>query len=111
MSHHGYKMKLLKRLRELGGRLEHVEAELGSEHSKDWEELAVEREGEEVLEGLGAAGQVESARIIAALKRMSEGEYGYCVECGAEIAAERLDALPETPLCHACAARLEAQRA
>ncbi|MEC3860380.1 TraR/DksA family transcriptional regulator [Mesobacterium sp. TK19101] len=111
MSHHGYKIKMLRRLKELGGRLEHVEAELGAEHSKDWEELAVEREGEEVLESLGAAGQAEIARILAALKRMTDGEYGYCVECGAEIAAERLNVLPETPLCHACASRHEAHRA
>ncbi len=105
MSHHAYKIRLLKRLRELGGRLEQLDAALGEAHSKDWEEMAVEREGDEVMESLGTSGQMEIARIIAALQRMADGEYGSCVECGAEIAGERLNILPETPLCVACASR------
>lgn len=105
MSHHAEKMRLLKRLKELGGRLEQVDAELGATHSRDWEELAVEREGDEVLESLGLAGQAEIARILAALRRMSDGTYGVCVSCGDDISAERLQVLPETPLCRSCAAR------
>src|SRR5690554_3717946 len=37
--------------------------------------------------------QAESA--AAALQRMREGEYGYCVECGDEISAARLAAKPD----------------
>ena len=104
MSHHRFKKMLLDRLRELGVRLDTVGAELGAAHSKDWEESAVEREGDEVLERLGAAGQAEITRIRHALKRLAEGEYGYCQECGSEIAEKRLELLPETPLCRNCAA-------
>lgn len=95
---------LLDRLSELDTRLHAIEAELDVEHSKDWEEAAVEREGDEVLEHLGQAGQEEIRRIRAALQRIRDGEYGFCAKCGEEISAERLDVLPDTPLCRNCAA-------
>ena len=46
---------------------------------------------------------VEIARIDAALARMAAGEYGYCVTCGEEIAAQRLDLDPAAAVCIACA--------
>lgn len=95
---------LLKRLAELDVRLHAIEDELDAPHSKDWEESAVEREGDEVLEQLGQSGQDEIARIRAALQRIREGEYGYCARCGDDISPERLDVLPDTPLCKTCAA-------
>ncbi len=104
MSHHIYRKRLLLRLRELGVRLEHVDRELGAEHVRDWDDQAIEREGEEVLERLGAAGLAERQRIMAALRRMSEGSYGLCLRCGDPIAPERLNAVPEAPLCRHCAA-------
>lgn len=105
MSHHQEKLKLLNRLKELTGRLDEIGEALEAEHSKDWEDQAVEREDEEVLERLGESGQAEVARIRAALARMAAGEYGQCVRCGEDIAPERLAALPDTPLCVSCAAR------
>lgn len=95
--------QLEARLAELDERLHEIEDELDSHQSKDWEELATEREGDEVLEGLGSAGKLEIAAIHAALARMKAGEYGYCGKCGAEIPAARLDLLPATPLCSSCA--------
>lgn len=105
MSHHQHKIKLLNRLRELGVRLEGIEGALEAEHSKDWEEMATEREGEEVLEALGESGQAEIARITAALDRMAKGTYGVCVRCGDDIAPARLDAVPDAPLCADCAGK------
>lgn len=46
-------------------------------------------------------------RIADALDRLSEGEYGTCVECGEAIAPARLRALPEVQTCVRCQARLE----
>ncbi len=99
-----YRAMLLSRLAELDQRLHHIEAELDEPNSKDWEELAVEREGDEVLEQLGHSGQAEIARIRAALQRLRDGSYGECARCGERISAERLDVLPDTPLCKSCAA-------
>ena len=92
-------------LRGRDGRLHGSDGELGSPHSKDWEDAGVEREGDEGLEGLGQAGQEETRRIRAALQRMGEGEYGYCVQCGTEVAEDRLNLLPATPFCAPCAAK------
>ncbi len=46
---------------------------------------------------------VELRRIAAALVRIDEGEYGYCLECGEEIAVRRLELAPAAPLCIGCA--------
>jgi RNA polymerase-binding protein DksA len=40
--------------------------------------------------------------IDAALKRMDEGAYGMCTNCGREIPAERLEAYPWASLCIDC---------
>ena len=97
------KAQLEARLADLGSRLENIEAELDSHNSRDWEELATEREGEEVLESMGTSGQQEIRAIAAALARIEAGDYGYCVKCGAEIGEARLDVLPYTPFCRNCA--------
>jgi RNA polymerase-binding transcription factor DksA len=96
--------QLLKRLADLEARLQGIEEELDSHQSKDWEDSATEREDEEVLERLGVTGQQEIAQIKAALDRMDQGEYGFCVKCGNEISSARLDLLPYTPFCKSCAA-------
>jgi len=45
----------------------------------------------------------ELRRIAAALVRIDSGDYGYCVECGEEIAVRRLELDPATPYCVQCA--------
>lgn len=103
MAYADQKQKLLKRLSELDTRLHEIEDALDDPRSKDWEESAVEREGDEVLESLGLSGQQEIARIRAALGRLRDGSYGACVKCGDDISKERLDLLPDTPFCKNCA--------
>ncbi|OYX45402.1 MAG: dimethylmenaquinone methyltransferase [Rhodobacterales bacterium 32-67-9] len=97
------KAALVERQADLIARIAGIGAELDSHDAKDWEEMATEREGDEVLEDLGQSAQVELRMIEAALVRIDEGEYGFCVKCGAEIAEERLDLLPATPFCRSCA--------
>ncbi|MEX2528820.1 MAG: TraR/DksA C4-type zinc finger protein [Gemmatimonadota bacterium] len=41
--------------------------------------------------------------ILAALKRMEQGEFGRCTDCGGEISFPRLMVFPETPTCQSCA--------
>lgn len=96
-------IQLRTRLAELDKRLHGIEDELDAHQSKDWEELAVEREEDEVLEGIGTSGLAEIGQIHAALGRIASGEYGACVHCGAQIADRRLDLLPATPFCQRCA--------
>jgi DnaK suppressor protein len=46
-------------------------------------------------------------RISAALKRIDDGTYGTCVECGKPIAPARLKALPEATTCVTCQEKIE----
>ena len=103
IAHVTRKLQLETRLADLKGRLQGIEAELDSHQSQDWEELATEREGDEVLEGMGVSGQQEMRKIEAALARIATGDYGICAKCGAEIGDERLNVLPYTPFCRTCA--------
>jgi DnaK suppressor protein len=52
--------------------------------------------------------QHECVRIQLALKRLHEGEYGWCSQCGELIAPGRLEFDPATPLCITCASGTEA---
>ncbi|HLQ18889.1 MAG TPA: TraR/DksA C4-type zinc finger protein [Tabrizicola sp.] len=97
------KSALERRLVELGVRLEAIEEELDSHQNRDWEELATERETDEVLEATGLAGKAEIRQIRAALVRIDDESYGLCTRCGEPIAESRLDLLPWTPLCRSCA--------
>lgn len=45
----------------------------------------------------------ELRRIDAALTRIKEGEYGWCVECGEAVSEKRLEIDPAAPRCRACA--------
>ena len=96
--------QLQARLGELSGRLRRIDDELDQPVSERFEEQATEREGEEVLEDLGAAGLREIRMIEAALDRAARGSYGICAGCGDPIGDDRLDVVPHTPLCRDCAA-------
>ena len=97
------KTHLQARLGELNAHIHQIEETLDAHHNPDWSELAVEREGDEVLEGLGLQNQHEMAQIKAALARIAAGNYGQCTKCGGDIQPQRLALLPHTPFCANCA--------
>ena len=49
--------------------------------------------------------QSERSRIAAALHRLDQGDWGFCLTCGEEIAAKRLEHDPSVATCVGCAAR------
>jgi len=51
--------------------------------------------------------RAEIGRLRRALRRMADGEYGWCEECGEEIPEARLEVDPAADYCVACAGRLE----
>jgi len=97
------KTQLETRAAKLTARLTQVDAELDVPSSKDWEDLATEREADEVLKMIGLSGQQELRQIAVALNRLAQGTYGVCAKCGDDIVAQRLDLLPDTPFCARCA--------
>lgn len=46
---------------------------------------------------------IEIQRVGAALQRIAEGEYGYCLTCGEDIVPARLELDPAATQCVACA--------
>ncbi len=80
--------------------------------------IAIERTAEE-YEGISLAAQRELAltmldrdfyllkEVHAALKRISEGEYGDCESCEREIRPKRLDAIPWTRCCVSCQEKID----
>ncbi len=69
----------------------------------DMAELGTDNfEQELTLDLLGNEKEV-LVQIEAALKRIEDGSYGKCEECGKEIPRARLDAVPYASLCVRCA--------
>jgi RNA polymerase-binding transcription factor DksA len=97
------RQQLSARRKALVDRLRAIEGELDAHDTRDWEDMAIEHEADEVLEGMGEAGVREIRMIDAALKRIDEGSDGRCARCGEPIGEARLDLLPYTPFCRHCA--------
>jgi RNA polymerase-binding transcription factor DksA len=97
------KKSLQDRLRTLGARIGEIEDDLRSAPSADWEEQAIETEGDEVLEGLENSALSEAAQIQDALRRIDAGTYDECATCGEPIGAKRLKVLPYANQCIRCA--------
>ncbi len=99
------KAQLEARLNELDTRVHEIEDQLDDPVTKDWEDQAIEREGDEVLEGMGNQSLREIEMIRAALERIEDGTYGDCAKCGDPISQERLNVVPHTPFCKSCASQ------
>lgn len=97
------KAQLEARLAELEQDVREIDHDLRAPHTKDDDDRVTEQEADEAMESLGRMELQEIQMIRAALGRIADGSYGYCVKCGDEISAQRLDLLPHTPFCKACA--------
>ena len=73
----------------------------------DWAQADAERDLAFALEERESA---ELVAIDAALKRIADGSYGLCVDCGASIATARLHANPTAMRCVGCQEKLERAR-
>lgn len=58
---------------------------------------------QEMARATEARRQERLLRIAAALKRIEDGSFGECLECGEDIAAKRLQLDPTVVLCIDCA--------
>jgi len=108
------KKALEKRMQELR---EEVREELQNSENERYQELAgaVPDEGDQSIADLLSDVNLavidqhinEIRRIEQALERIASGDYGICVDCGEEIAYERLKAYPTAMRCHDCQSRYE----
>ncbi len=74
-------------------------------------DLGTDTFNQEVSLGLYENEEQLLEQVSAALRRIDEGSYGQCSECGQEITRERLDAIPYSIQCVACARELQGEAA
>ena len=101
--------ELLKRMledrrRDIQEKLRSIRESLPPEGAdvKDAEEQSVDDFVQEIDFALMQMKSETLRRIDEALGRLENGTYGRCIECGSDIAAGRLKALPFAELCRAC---------
>jgi DnaK suppressor protein len=100
---------LEERRREIHEKLRSIRETLPAEvvEVKDTEEQSVADFVQEVDFALMEMKSATLAKIDGALRRLEEGRYGVCDECGLEIAEARLQAVPFASLCRDCQEQLE----
>lgn len=96
------KEALEKKLEILEGRVERINENLSQPHDDDWADRASDLEGDEALEEVGAMAEAAKVKIRLALAKIKDGTYGKCSECGCDISAARLEALPHASCCIKC---------
>lgn len=72
------------------------------EHDPEGATIAFERA---MVAALRDSAERRLAAIEVATSRLDDGSYGTCTGCGAPIAAERLEAVPDATACVTCTAR------
>ena len=98
-----YQQQLLALERELEERRGRIDQHGREGVPADFEEQAVARANDEVVESLAEQATAELAQIKAALTRIALGSYGICVRCGEAIAPARLQVVPYAAACAECA--------
>lgn len=78
-----------------------------AEDAQDSADQAVFSYQKEFLFTRGTHDHGQLALVKSALERLKEGGFGECVQCGTQIGAKRLEALPWTPYCIACQEKIE----
>jgi len=105
MNNHEDIAKALKiRLSELTSRVAEIDSELRKPLCADSEDRAADLENQYALEGIEISEIREIRQIDGALKRIAEGTYGVCSQCGGDIDPKRLRAMPTATRCISCAA-------
>jgi len=74
----------------------------------DWGDVGSEYYSQELSLDLLESERAALYEIDEALRRLQQGTYGVCEECGEPIARERLELLPYTRYCIECAREIEA---
>ena len=111
--HQVLKTLLEERHREIQTKLRTLRETLPAEVAevKDAEEQSVNDFVRDVELALIEMTSETLGQIDEAMRRLEEGNYGLCANCGAEIAEARLKAVPFANLCRACQEAQESLRA
>lgn len=69
---------------------------------RDFKDAAAEESQVAVEDAALASAASELAQVASALRRLDDGSYGFCEDCGDPIDARRLLAMPATLYCTSC---------
>lgn len=97
-----YKERLLARERELSEQSARFDSEARESRTAEVEDpidVVTSDEGKAANFQLGDVAARTLQQVRAALQRINDGTYGFCVDCGRAIDPARLDAVPWTPYC------------
>lgn len=83
---------------------------LKEEVDGDIADVAFQSYEKQLLIGLSQKEKQKLEAIDAALKRVEEGTYGVCVDCGCEVEEKRLMALPWALRCVKCMSKYEDEK-
>lgn len=104
---------LLQRKQDLAGEIEDVRNQLEEDQERVAEDA---RDGGApdaqtgIDHAMVARDLKEIQDIDAALRRIADGDYGICIDCGAEIEPRRLAAYPTAKRCLPCQVKRESER-
>lgn len=115
-----YKALLIKEREKIGGGINHITQDAlktsqressGDLSGYSFHMADVASDNYEVEFSLGRASDEQNIMytIDEALKRIEDGTYGSCTQCGKKIPKKRLNALPHTELCIACQSKNESK--
>ena len=103
------KQRLIEERETLEQRLSEVEerADIARVRNPDRADLALVYDQAQRSSALTARAEQQMEEIDEALKRIEDGAYGCCTNCGKEINPQRLEAIPWAALCVDCQQKLE----
>jgi DnaK suppressor protein len=115
-----YRDLLVKEREKIGGGINHITQESlktsqreasGDLSGYSFHMADVASDNYEVEFSLGRASDEQNIlyTIDEALKRVADGSYGSCTQCGKQIPRKRLEALPHTELCIVCQSKTESK--
>ena len=95
------------RLRQLGGSI--TLEDVATPADSVWDEADHIQASEQREMGLMSRERLVERieKLTAAMKRVEDGTYGTCVECGKSIGQARLKAIPEVATCVSCQEKIE----
>jgi DnaK suppressor protein len=108
-----------RRLEEVAADLERSLAVLGSDrqqsplvtdYPQDPADAGTNLAESDRAEAMLSAARARRALVVDAFRRLENGTYGMCVDCGKEVPAGRLEAKPEAARCLTCQAKQDRLR-
>ncbi len=99
--------QLLKKYDEIKKVGEAYQDQLDEKLPEDSKEALNLKQAQDLAESIEGMEQNELALIVQALKRITDGTFGVCLDCGQSIPVERIKAIPYAENCVKCKAKKE----